>query len=200
MRILRTYVLKELLGPFILSLIVLTFVLLMGNIVKLAELVINKGVNILDVGKLLLFLIPYLLSYTLPMSVLTGLLLAMGRLSHDNEITAIRACGVGMGRLMLPILVIGLILSLFSVNLNSEILPKAHYASRTTLKEIGIKRPTAYLEPGTFIKTFEDYIIYIYSIRGNKLRHVRIWQPQKEGRATRTIISPFLGKGSQIQS
>ena len=87
MRILRSYILKELMGPFALSLVVLTFVLLMGNIVKLAELVINKGVNILDVGKLLLFLIPYLLSYTLPMAVLTGLLLAMGRLSHDNEVT-----------------------------------------------------------------------------------------------------------------
>ncbi|MBI2870599.1 MAG: LptF/LptG family permease [Candidatus Omnitrophica bacterium] len=197
MKLIRRYILKEFAGPFALSLVVLTFVLLMGNIVKLAELVINKGVNIIDVGKLLLFLIPYLLSYTLPMSILTGLLLAMGRLSHDNEVTAIRACGVSLSRIMYPILMVGLIFSLFGVNLNSEILPHAHFASRQTLKEIGLKKPAAYLEPGTFIKTFQNYIIWIHSIRGNKLRHIRIYEPQEEDRPTRTIIAQ---KGEFIPS
>ncbi len=93
MRILRNYILKELLWPFLLSLVIFNFVLLMGNLIKLAELMVNKGVSIIFVLKLFLFLIPSLLSLTIPMAVLTATLLAFGRLASDNEITSMRASG-----------------------------------------------------------------------------------------------------------
>jgi lipopolysaccharide export system permease protein len=196
MKIIRSYILKEVAGPFALSLVVLIFVLLMGHILQLADYVINKGVDLFDVLKLFSLLIPYLLSLALPAAVLIGLLLAMGRLSHDNEITAIRSCGISLNRIMFPLIVIGLIISLFTVYLNSNILPRARFATVKIAKEIGIKKPTAYLEQGTRIDTFESYIIFINSIRGNKLKHIRIFQKQENG-PTRTIIAQ---KGEFISS
>ncbi len=179
---------NELLGAFFLSLGIFTFVLLMGNIIKLAEMVIAKGIDIIYVIKLFAYLTPYLLSFSIPMAILTATLLCFGRLSYDNEITALRASGVSLYKLSVPVIIVGLALSLGLLWLNDKVLPLSHYQSRCTLAEIGIKKPTAFLESGTFIKNFRDYIIFIYDIRGNKLSGIRIYQPQKD-RPVRTIIA-----------
>ncbi|MFH1857169.1 MAG: LptF/LptG family permease [Candidatus Omnitrophota bacterium] len=188
MRILRNYALKELIGPFLLSLLIFTFILLMGNMIQMADLVITKGVNILDILRLLGWLVPYLLSFTIPMSVLTSVLLAFGRLSQDNEILTMRASGFSLYKIIVPVIIIGLIFSLLSFILNNNFIPQAHYATRRIAKEVGIKNPASVLESGTFIKAFEKYIIFVYKIKGNKLYNIRIYEPQ-ENRPTRTIIA-----------
>jgi len=188
MKILRKYIIKEILVMFLFSLAIFTFTLVVGNIIKLAELVINKGVDIRLVGKLFLYLIPFLLSYTIPMSLLTSALLVFGRLSGDNEIVAIRSSGINIYRLSLPLIIISLLFSLLSIVLNNDIIPRMHFESRKIIKNIGIKTPAAYLEPGTFIKSFKGYIIFIHEIDKNKLKGVRIYQPQNE-HSTRTIIA-----------
>ena len=188
MKILRNYILKELFGPFILAISLFNFVLIMGNMIRLAELIINKGVNPLYVGKLLLLLIPSLLSLTIPMSVLAATLITFGRLAQDNEVTAMRASGLNFMKIALPMLTIGLIFSLCLVVLNDKVLPKAIYASRKLVKKIGVSSPTAYLEEGTFIKAFKKYIIYIDRIDKNNIYNIRIYEPQ-ENAPTRTIVA-----------
>ena len=189
MKILRNYFLKEFIGPLFLALGVLTFVMMLGNLIKIADLIINKGVNIVSVAKLFLFMMPYLLTYTLPIAALAAVLLSLGRLSSDNEIVAIRASGVNLFSLILPLLVLGLILSLVLVVFNDRVIPYAHYASRKTLIEVGIKNPAAALEPGVFINSFDKYILFIYRIDGNKLTNVRIYEPQGDDKPTRTIVA-----------
>ena len=192
MRILRNYILKEMLPPLLLSLIVITFAFLIGNIIKLADFVINKGVEFVYVGRLFLYLIPKLLSYTIPMGVLTATLLAFGRLSSDNEITAMRATGINLYRISMPAIVLGLLISVLSLPLNDKIVPITHYKARMLIKEVGLRRPAAYLEAGTFIRGFKDYILFIYGIKYGKektaLTNIRIYQPQKDG-PTRTIVA-----------
>ncbi len=188
MRILRRYILKELSGPFLTSFVIFTFGLLTGNIIKLADLIINKGVDFLSVCKLFLYMLPWLFSFTVPMAVLTGTLLTFGRLSADNEITAMRASGISLYRLVFPLVTAGLIISLISYELNDWILPRLRFESRKLVAQIGVKNPAAYLEAGTFIKAFKGYIVFIYGIENNKLTNIRIYQPQ-EGRPTRTIIA-----------
>jgi len=188
MKILRKYIIKEMAVMFLFSLAIFTFTLVVGNIIKLAELVINKGVDIRLVGRLFIYLIPFLLSYTIPMSLLTSVLLVFGRLSGDNEIVAIRSSGINIYRLSFPLIIIGLLFSLLSIVLNNDIIPRMHFESRKIIKNIGIKTPAAYLEPGTFIKSFKGYIIFIHEINKNKLKGVRIYQPQNE-RSPRTIIA-----------
>jgi len=188
MKILRNYILKELIGPFFLSIILFTFVLLIGNLLKLADLIISKGVNVVSVGRLFFYLLPYLLSYTVPMAMLTSCLLAFGRLASDNEIIAMRSSGINLVRIATPALITAFIVSLALVPLNDKLIPRARYISRSILKDIGIKTPTAYLEAGTFIKAFEDYIIFIHAIDKNVVKNIRIYQPQKN-KQTRTIVA-----------
>ena len=164
--------------------------MLMGSLVRLTDLIINRGVNFLSVAKLFAFLIPSLLTYTMPIAALIAVLLSLGRLSSDNEIIALRTTGINILRLIImPLLIIGIILSLTLVIFNDQIVPYAHFASRKTLSSIGIKNPSAALEAGTFINSFDKYIIFIYQINGNQLHQVRIYEPQTKERPCRTIVA-----------
>src|SRR3989338_847094 len=192
MKILRNYFLKEFIGPLFLSLGVLSFVMvLVGNLNKIADLIINKGVDIISVFKIFILMAPYIVTYALPISLLIAVLMALGRLSSDNEIIAIRASGVNLFSLILPLLTIGLILSLALVVFNDRAASYAHFAYRKTLKEVGIKNPTAAFEEGVFINSFQKYILFIYRVdqKKNKLYNVRIYEPQGEGKPTRTIVA-----------
>lgn len=188
MKTLRVYILKEHLGPFLVTMGGLTAVLLVGNIIKFAELVISKGVSVFDIIRLVLYLIPYMLSFTVPMACLVAMVLAFGRLSTDYELIAMRASGVAPARLVMPMLVVGLVISTLLMIVNDRVVPASHLAFRRQLKAIGIKRPTAYLEAGTFIKEFPPYVIFVYHVDGDKLNNVRIYEPQPNG-PTRTIIA-----------
>ena len=188
MRTLRLYVLREHVAPFFVTMGGLTAVLLVGNIIKFAELVIAKGVSPFDILRLMIYLLPYMLSFTVPMACLIAMVLAFGRLSADYELIAMRASGVAPFRLVGPMLIAGLVLSMLVLIVNDRIVPISHLAFRRQLKAIGVKRPTAYVEAGTFIKEFPPYIIFIYQVEGERLEHVRIYEPQPNG-PTRTIIA-----------
>jgi len=189
MKILRNYVLRECVLPFFLSLSVLTCVFLLGNLIRLANLVINKGVSLSSVGKIFVLYIPLLLGYTLPIACLTTVILTFSRFSNDNEILAMRTSGIRLQKLLLPLFMVGVILALFSIILNEKIIPYAHHEQRKILKDVGAKNPTALLEAGSFITAFKDQILFIYRIEGNRFYNVRIYQPQPDGKPTRTIIA-----------
>ncbi len=189
MRLLRNYILRECVLPFFLALGVLSCVFLLGYTVKLAHLVINKGVPLVVVGKMFLLLIPVLLQYTMPIACLIAVLLAFSRLSADNEIIAIRASGIHIQRLLLPLIAVGFIFSLVAFLLNDRVIPFAYHQQKVLEKTMGFENPTALLEPGTFIKTFKGQTIFIHRVEGHKFYNITIWQPQPDGRPTRTIIA-----------
>lgn len=192
MKILRNYILREFAGPFFLCLGVLTFVMaLIGNLKRIADLVINKGVDIFSVIQIFIYLVPYIITYTLPISILVAILLALGRLSGDNEIIAIRSSGVNLFRLILPLLTISLVLSLALAAFNDQAASYAHFAYRKVLQEMGIKNPTAAFEEGVFIDSFKKYILFIYHVdqKKNRLNNIRIYEPQGEDRPTRVIVA-----------
>lgn len=189
MRILRNYILTECVLPFFLALAVLTSVFLLGNLIQLANLVINKGVSLGVIGKVFLLSVPVLLSYTLPLACLIGLTLAFSRMSADNEIIAIRASGIYLGKVLAPLLAVGTVFSLGLFLLEDRVVPYAHHEQRVMLKTLGVRNPTALLEPGVFITAFEKQILFIHRIDDNKLYNVTIYQPQPNGKPTRTIVA-----------
>jgi len=192
MKILRNYLLKEFTGPFLLTLGVLSFLMIIvGNLKKIADLVINKGVDIFSVAKLFLLMTPYMITYALPISILVAVLMSLGRLSSDNEIIAIRSSGINLFRLILPLITLGLILSLSLLLFNDRAASYAHFEYRKTLIRIGVKNPTAAFEEGVFINSFQKYVLFIYKVdqKRNRLLNVRIYEPQGDDKPTRTIVA-----------
>jgi len=189
MRILRYYVLSECVIPFLVALAMLTSVFILGNLVQLAHMVINKGVSLAMVTKIFILYIPVLLGYTLPIACLVGIILAFSRLSADNEILAIRASGIHLRRILFPLVWIGMIFSLVAFILNDQIIPYAHHEQRKMIKNLSVKNPTALLEPGIFISAFKDHILFIHKIVDNKIHNITIYLPQPDDKPTRTIIA-----------
>lgn len=188
MRILRGYCLKELITPFLLSLAMFTFIFLVGNLVKLADLLLNKGVNLIDIAKILILLIPQLVVFVLPTSALAAVLIVFGGLAQNNEITAMKANGINILRVMVPVIMAGFLLSLAALFFVDQVQPRLHQIYRQVFNELIIKRPEAYIEAGRFIKDFKGYIIRAQKVEGKRLEGVTIFQPQ-EGKPTRTIMA-----------
>jgi lipopolysaccharide export system permease protein len=141
-KIIHKYVLREHAGPLTFSLSALTSLLLINYIAKRFGELVGKG---LPTGIILQFFylsIPFTVAMTLPMSVLVATLYAFSRLAAENEITALKANGVSMVRLLVPVIVSAAFLSAGMVWFNDRVLPKANHKLRTLQGDIARKKPT----------------------------------------------------------
>jgi lipopolysaccharide export system permease protein len=114
-RTLRLYIIREIVSLFLLGIMVFTLILLMGRLLKLTDLVITRGVPLTDIGRMIIYLMPSLLVFTIPMAFLLAVLLAFGRLSADNEITVMKAGGISLIQLMPPVLACSLVAMLLTL-------------------------------------------------------------------------------------
>src|SRR6185295_6327510 len=121
MNILNRYVFRELLGPFIFGLIVFSFVIIPRLPVagRPLELLVQKNVTPQEILLILAYILPTILTFSLPMAALLAILVSFGRLSADNEVTAMRSSGVSIQNLVRPVLVFaGLTFMVAFVNAN----------------------------------------------------------------------------------
>ena len=190
MTILPRYFLKELILPFVMSLALVTFIFLVGNLLDLADLLVNKGVSVFDVAKLLILMIPELLGVILPTAALASVLLVFGSFAQNNEILALKASGIHLYRLFVPVLAAAFLLSLLTLFLVDQVQPHSEYRSRQLIRSLVVQRPEAYLETGRFIKDFEGYTFWINSVEGKRLKGVTIFQ-HEEGEPIRTIMAEW---------
>ncbi len=155
------YLLKELIQIFLLSLGILTFVFVLSRIGKIADLVINKGVEIKDILLLLVYSSPPYLTFTLPMAFLLSSIVVLGRLSTENEILALKASGVNLKCLFIPIVAIGVIITLIGLLNTNMLLPKSSELFRATLINIVKKGITVEDKEGVFNDSIPGIVIYI---------------------------------------
>src|SRR5215468_3949826 len=112
MRILDRYIFKEILFPFIIALVALTFVAFLAfsrELGWLLELIVRQSATVRDIWAIFAAYIPNVLTFTIPMAVLVGILTGFGRMSSDSEAIAFRAAGVSMIRLLAPVMALGLL-------------------------------------------------------------------------------------------
>ena len=160
MKIIDRYILREMSVPFSVSLGVMTFVLLLGKILQLMDLMVNKGIKIFDIAKLVLFLMPYFLLFTIPISLLLSVLIGLGKLSSDNEITAIKAAGISLYRLSLPIAGASLITFLVTLSLSLFFVPYGNYATKDLLFSIVRQNASAGIKERVFNDNFRGLLLY----------------------------------------
>src|SRR3989338_9318547 len=108
------------------SLALITFIFLISNLFDMADMVINKGVSLFEVFKLLILMIPELLGFILPTGVLASILLVFGSFAQNNEILAVKASGIHLFQLFTPVIVSAFVLSLFSLFLIDQVRSEEH--------------------------------------------------------------------------
>lgn len=188
--ILRSYVLRLHLVPFLLGFGVVTFILEMDVMFDYLDLLVNRGVAPLVVGKLFLLSLGYIVALSAPCAVLVAVLMTFGRLSQDNEITALRSGGVNLASVLVGPLAAAVALTVGLTLFNNHVLPESNHAFANLLIDIGRMRPTARLQEGVFITNFPGYNLLVQSVNGrtNELQGVTIYQFIPGG-APRTILA-----------
>ncbi len=176
MGIIQRYIGRSLLGTFLITLSVLTGILCLGNLLKIADLIL-KGMDPILIMRFFGFLLIGLLEFAIPISILTTSILVFGRLSADNEITGMRASGIGLLHITTPVFILGFLLTLICLYLQNTVIPTYGFATRKLKAEIGIKDPDALLQPGVIIE-FPGYTInfdhkengFLYKVQINQYK------------------------------
>ena len=149
-------------ATLVLTLGVFTAVLLMGNAMKeVLALVVKGQASLIGIAKAFGLLIPFVISFSLPMGLLTAMLLVFGRFSADQELTAARAAGLSLVSLVTPILLFGVALSGLSALINMKIAPECRVSYKSLIYDLAISNPATLLSENTFITEVPGHVIYI---------------------------------------
>jgi lipopolysaccharide export system permease protein len=178
MKTLDRYVLLEMLGPFLVGIVGFILVLTVDLLFTMADLIINKGVPVWAVLKLLLYKFPSLLVMTFPVSTLFGTAMALGRLSKDNELAALRTSGVSILRIARPILLLGLAVSLLSFFTNERIVPHANYVSNEIIREIVYKQPLPEVKDNVFFRDQQNRFYYVRHVdmKRKEMQNIMVYE------------------------
>ena len=191
MKILSKYILREHAGPFILSVMVITFIMLLDRVLDLLNLIITKHLDIWTTTQIFVLSLPFMLALAIPMAVLVATIMAFGRLSSDNEITAFKASGINIYSMMKPVVIVAVLISIFMIYFNDHILPESNYALKNLLIKISARRPTSELKPGLFTE-LKDYNFYFHdkSEDGKRYNEIVIYD-KNNGKYPKTITSEY---------
>jgi lipopolysaccharide export system permease protein len=163
-RLINRYILREIAVPFCMILFVLTFVLLMGKILQVMDLMINKGIGFTEIARLMLFLMPSFLMFTIPISLLIAILIGLGRLSGDNEWTVLKMSGVSLYRLSLPVAFAALTAFLMTLATTLFLVPYGNLASKTLLFDMARQKASIGIREKVFIDDFQGILLYAEKI------------------------------------
>lgn len=142
MRILTRYVLRQLVAPFLFAVVTLTALMLLDQVAKRFPMLVGKGLGAKVVIEVFVYSIPFIFAMIIPMAVLVAVLYAFNRLAADNEITAMKASGVSLARITLPVVLAGALLAVGMVRFNDTILPDSNHKLSLLLQSIARKSPT----------------------------------------------------------
>jgi lipopolysaccharide export system permease protein len=189
------YLVAEVVPPFFLGLLAFTFILLVGRILRLIELVVTRGVPLFQIGKLFALILPTFLEMTVPMAFLLAILLGLGRMSNDQELLAMKASGVSAPQILGPIALVALVVALITLGLTMVARPAANFALKRELYNIARSRVGTALREKVFNDDFPQILIYVEEIvpPGNTAQGVLI--VDKRDRTREDII---LGKVARI--
>lgn len=182
MKITHRYLLKEILAYFLIAVLVFTIVFMMGKTYVLTELLVNKGVRILDIGKLLFYSLPSSLILMIPIALLLGVLITFVRLSSDNEILALKASGISLYQLTPPVLILSVMVYLLSTFLVIYGLPWGNKGFKYVLFDIAKTKAFTAIKENVFNDSFDGVIIYVdkITLRGKKLERIFIYSEDEE--------------------
>jgi len=170
------YLISEVLPPFFLGLFAFTIILLIARILKLIELVITRGVPLLQIGKLFSLILPTFLELTVPMSFLLAILLGFGRLSNDQELVAMKAGGISPAQIYWPIFLLAVVVAIITLFLTLFARPAANAALKKELYNVAKSRVGTALKEKVFNDDFPRILIYVEEIKppGNTAQGILI--------------------------
>jgi lipopolysaccharide export system permease protein len=176
-RLLKRYILREVLVATIGALFVFCLIMVAGN--ALRELAARLADGRLSVGtffEMLALLIPYVVSFSLPLGLLCGILIGLGRLSANREITAMKATGSSLWQLASPILAFASLLAVLAFYTNTSFTPYARARYKSLMVEALRENPLRLFKEGVLSRDFPGYVFFLKEKEGNLLKGFWLWE------------------------
>ena len=188
---LYAYIFKEIPAPFLVGMATFTFVLLMGRFLKLAEMVVEKGVPFVDVAWMVVYLLPSFWLFTIPMALLLAILLAFGRLSGDSEITAMKSCGISLYGLLPPPLTCSLFACVACLGITIYAIPWGNSSFKTLVFNMAQASAGIVVKEKVFNDAFPGMVIYAESLdqKGQSMQGVIIHDERDPGEPSTIFAS-----------
>ena len=164
LRVIDRYILREVIPPFGLGLLVFTFLLMIPPIMEVAEELIAKGVDAITIVKIMVTLLPQGLGITIPMALLLGILMGLGRLSSDRETVALQACGVSLFRMLAPLVLLAVAAAGATAYVLIVALPDANQAFREITYRTVASRAEGEVKPRVFYEDFPNVMLYVREV------------------------------------
>ncbi len=183
---------QEHFGPFVMALMVLLFVLLTNFLLRAIDRFLGKDLGLGVMVEYVVLNLAWILALAAPMAVLVATLMAFGRMSNDNEITALRTAGLSYTSILAPAVVFGIIVCGFLVIFSNKVLPHANHRARLLSADISRKRPDLGIQPGIFVENLPSYSMIVRGHEGTRFTDILIYS--KDNRATQVTI--FADRGT----
>ena len=181
--LIHRHIFREIIIAAALAMSLFVFVLLVGNALKdVAQLLVAGKLDLWVFIKVLVLFIPYVASFALPLGILTGTLVALGRLSSQREIVAMKSAGMSLYQIAAPVFLIAFIGMIAAVLVNQHYAPNSRLERKALLTEALTDNPIGFIEERRFIHEFPGYVIYMGSRDGNTLKDFWIWELDEEKR------------------
>lgn len=182
MKILKFYVLKEFIPPYLGSMAFFTMLLLLERVMSFVRLVARGYATIIDLMVLVFYSIPPTLALTMPMSTIMGALISVGRLSNDSEITAMRASGIRLHSILLSLYITGICIGITSFFLTDRLVPVGNIKFRTLYQRLTIARPDMQINVHSINEITGDITLLVDRVddRTGNLINITIFQRRAE--------------------
>ena len=188
MNLLDRYIFKSVFVTCAGAIALFVFIMVVPNVAReLLPRVTAGQLSPTALAHFIVLLLPHAITYALPMGMLTGVLLTLGRLSADSEITAMRASGVGLGRIAVPIVLLASAAVGLALYFNFDSMPRARVQYYKQLAAAVRANPLSFIVPKTFIRDFPGYVVYVHEKEGALLQDFWLWQLDENKEAVRVV-------------
>ena len=188
MRLITHNILREHIGPFVFSLSTIIFVFLLNVVFRDLGRLIGKGLPFHIILEFFFLNMAWIAALAIPMAVLVSTLMAFGRMSQDNEITALKSSGVNLYRIIRPVFLFSIVLALGMERFNNIVLPEFNHRYKQLYADISKKRPTATIEPNVFFDELDNFALLVRKIKEDSLEGIHI-NDTRDPQFSRTIIA-----------
>ena len=175
MKKLDKLIIKSYLGPLVMTFSLSLFVFLLQFLWKQIEQIIGKGLGIEVILELVLYACATLVPMALPLAILLASIMTLGNFGEKYELVAMKAAGISLWRVLRPLIVVSILLSIMAFFFSNNVIPTANMRLKTIMYEVKTKKPTLNIKPNQFYSEIENYTI-------------RIGSKDKEGRNMKDII------------
>jgi lipopolysaccharide export LptBFGC system permease protein LptF len=187
MRIIDRYICKEVFSHALLGLLIFTFVLFVPDLVKMMEFVVRSSAPPSRLGLLFISLFPGILTFTLPMAVLVGVLIGLGRLSADSELIALSALGVGMRRVLVPVGAFAAAATALTLSITLWLGPAAQRTFRNIQDELTASQAPFQVQPRVFDEEPKDLVLYVQNVTASGTHWRGVFLAQTQSKKVRSL-------------